>query len=106
MILRIDAVLAETGHRSHSSIYTAVAAGLFPEPIKIGLRATGWPDSEVAAILKARIAGQSDDQIRALVKKLHQARAAESDQPFTSDFAARSARVKELASRRIKPVIA
>ena len=63
------------GHRSHASIYNAIRAGLFTNPVPIGQRAVGWPDNEVQAINAARIAGQSDDQIRELVKQLHAKRA-------------------------------
>lgn len=74
-ILRMPAVKAETGHRSHASIYNAVRAGLFTKPVPIGERAVGWPDSEVRAINAARIAGQSDTEIRELVNLLHAKRA-------------------------------
>ena len=70
-ILRMPAVKAETGHKSHASIYTAIKAGLFTQPVPIGERSVGWPDYEVAAINRARVAGQTDDQIKALVKRLH-----------------------------------
>ena len=70
-ILRMQAVKAETGHRSHASIYTAIKAGLFTAGVLIGQRAVGWPAGEVHAINAARIAGQSEDQIKALVIKLH-----------------------------------
>ncbi len=36
----------------------------------------GWPSSEVVAINAARIAGKSDEEIRALVVKLEAARKA------------------------------
>ena len=74
-ILRMPAVKAETGHRSHASIYTAVKLGLFTRPVPIGLRSVGWPDYEVEAVTAARVAGQSDEAIRALVNKLHAQRA-------------------------------
>ena len=70
-ILRMPAVKAETGHRSHASIYTAIKAGLFTKPVPIGERSVGWPDYEVSAINRARIAGQTDDQIKELVNRLH-----------------------------------
>ncbi|MBK6868504.1 MAG: AlpA family phage regulatory protein [Burkholderiales bacterium] len=70
-ILRMPAVKAETGHRSHASIYSAVSAGLFTKPVNIGQRAVGWPSNEVQAINAARIAGHTEDQIRELVKALH-----------------------------------
>lgn len=74
-ILRLPAVKAEMGHRSHASIYNAIRAGLFTNPVPIGQRAVGWPDDEVKAINAARIAGQTDEQIRELVKQLHAKRA-------------------------------
>ncbi len=74
-ILRLPAVKAETGHRSHASIYNAIRAGLFTNPVPIGQRAVGWPDDEVKAINAARVAGASDEQIRTLVTQLHAKRA-------------------------------
>lgn len=74
-ILRLPAVKAEMGHRSHASVYNAIRAGLFTNPVPIGQRAVGWPDDEVKAINAARIAGASDEQIRELVKALHAKRA-------------------------------
>lgn len=74
-ILRMPAVKAETGNRSHASIYNQINAGLFTKPVKIGERSVGWPDDEVKAICAARIAGKSEDEIRELVKRLHAKRA-------------------------------
>ena len=68
---RIEACKAETGDRSNTSIYNAIRAGLFTKPVAIGQRAKAWPDYEVKAIVRARIAGQSDNEIRELVKRLH-----------------------------------
>lgn len=75
-IIRMPAVKAETGHRSHASIYNAIKAGLFTKPVQIGERAVGWPSEEVQAINAARIAGQSEVQLRELVDRLHAKRAA------------------------------
>ena len=72
----MPAVKAETGHRSHASIYTAIKAGLFTTGIAISQRSVGWPDYEVKAINTARIAGQSDTQIKELVQRLHANRTA------------------------------
>ena len=74
-ILRMPAVKAETGHRSHASIYNAIKAGLFTKPVQIGQRSVGWPDTEVYAINAARIAGKSETEIRELVNRLHAKRA-------------------------------
>jgi prophage regulatory protein len=70
-ILRLPDVLATTGHRSHNSIYSAIRAGLFTKQVQIGQRSVGWPAGEVEAINAARVAGQSEDEIRALVTLLH-----------------------------------
>ena len=70
-IFRMPEVKAETGHRSHASIYNAIKAGLFTKPVQIGQRSVGWPSSEVQAINAARIAGKSEAEIRELVNRLH-----------------------------------
>lgn len=70
-IWRMPAIKAETGHRSHATIYNAIKAGLFTRPVQIGQRAVGWPSDEVQAINAARIAGKSDAEIRELVNRLH-----------------------------------
>jgi prophage regulatory protein len=70
-IWRLPAIKAEMGWRSDASPYNAIRDGLFTTGVAIGQRAKGWPDYEVKAIAAARIAGQSDDKIRELVKELH-----------------------------------
>jgi prophage regulatory protein len=70
-ILRMPAVKGRAGHRSDASIYNAIRDGLWTTGVAIGRRAKGWPDYEVDALITARIGGQSDDQIRELVKVLH-----------------------------------
>ena len=72
-ILRLPAVLRERG-RSRSAHYLDIQQGLFTRPVHIGARAVGWPTAEVATINAARIAGQSEVQIRALVARLEAAR--------------------------------
>jgi prophage regulatory protein len=70
-ILRITAVLYETGHRSHATIYNAVKEGLFTKPVRIGQRAVGWSQAEIHTINPARVEGFSGAQIRTLVEQLH-----------------------------------
>ena len=70
-IWRLETCKAATGYRSTASIYQLIKKGLWPKPVNINVRSVGWPDSEILAINAARIAGQSDDQIRDLVKRLH-----------------------------------
>lgn len=74
-ILRLPAVKAETG-ASRSTIYLRIQQGLWPRPVRLGPRSVGWPAGEVAAINAARIAGMTDDEIRALVIRLEIARKA------------------------------
>lgn len=81
-IIRMPAVKAETGHRSHASIYNAIRAGLFTTGVAIGQRAVGWPTDEVQAINSARIAGRTDSEIRDLVKRLHAKRSEAAWQRF------------------------
>ena len=72
-ILRRPRVEEASGY-SRPTLYLRITQGLWPKGVGIGSRAVGWPASEVAAINAARIAGQSDDEIRALVTQLHNAR--------------------------------
>jgi len=74
-ILRLPAVLRQRG-RSRSSHYLDIQQGLFTRPVAIGSRAVGWPSNEVSALNAARIAGKTDEEIRALVLKLEAARKA------------------------------
>jgi prophage regulatory protein len=74
-ILRLPAVLKRRG-RSRSSHYADIKSGLYVNPVRIGSRAVGTPEAEVDALNAARIAGKTDDEIRALVVKLIAARKA------------------------------
>lgn len=72
-ILRLPAVKSESGY-SRSTIYLRISQGLWPKQVSLGPRMVGWPSNEVSALNAARIAGKSDDEIRALVVKLETAR--------------------------------
>ena len=61
---------------SRTTIYRKIKAGLFTNPVKIGGDRVAWPANEVEAINKARIAGKSDGEIKALVIELEAARVA------------------------------
>jgi len=74
-IWRIQQCNLESGYRSNASTYNLIREGLWTKPVPIGQRSVGWPDYEVKAICAARIAGQSDEQIRELVTHLHAKRA-------------------------------
>ena len=68
-ILRRKQVQAESGY-PRSTLYLRIAQGLWPKPVSLGARAVGWPAGEVSAVNAARIAGKTDDEIRALVVRL------------------------------------
>ncbi|MFH1356625.1 MAG: AlpA family transcriptional regulator [bacterium] len=68
-ILRLPDVMAITG-LSRSTMYLYVQQGLFPKPVKLGVRAVGWPAHEIAEVNAARIAGKSSHEITSLVKQL------------------------------------
>ncbi len=69
-IVRIDLLKEKMGFGSNSTVYAHVQDGVLTPPVKIGLRASGWPEHEADAINAARMAGQSNDEIRELVKTL------------------------------------
>ena len=74
-ILRRKQFQGQSGF-SRSTLYNRIGEGLWTQPVRLGLRAVGWPASEVEALNAARIAGKSDDEIRDLVTKLHADRTA------------------------------
>lgn len=69
-IWRLPQALAESG-KTRSPWYQDIARGLMTRPVKLSRRAAGWPADEVKAVTQARIAGLSEEAIRALVDKLH-----------------------------------
>jgi prophage regulatory protein len=73
LLLRRKQVEATTGLPC-STLYARINEGLFPSPVNIGARSVGWISTEISQLNGARITGQTDDQIRALVTQLHAAR--------------------------------
>jgi len=59
---------------SKGLIYKWIANGLCTPGVKIGARAVRWPESELHRIAEARVAGASENQLRALVTALITAR--------------------------------
>jgi prophage regulatory protein len=68
-ILRLPDVKSVTG-LSRSTIYLYIQKGYLTKPVRLGERSVGWPESELSALLSARIAGKSDEDIRVLVEEL------------------------------------
>lgn len=82
ILLRKPTVLSMTGFGT-TTLYDRIKAGLFTRPIRIGARLSAWRASEVDEINRAIVAGKSDEEIRALVQLLENARAAEASSAIT-----------------------
>ena len=67
--LRLPNVLDRRGV-SRASHYNEIAAGTFVPPVKTGPNTAVWPEDEVETLIRARIAGYSDQQMRELVAQL------------------------------------
>lgn len=67
---RLPQLLARRG-RGRSAHYNDITKGLWTRPVQIGARCAAWPAHESDALIRARIAGANDDDIRQLVERLH-----------------------------------
>lgn len=56
-LLRLPEVCQRTGKR-RSSVYRDIAAGTFPPPVKLGERASAWPEHEITAWIAERMAAR------------------------------------------------
>lgn len=63
------AVLSQTS-LSHTKLYSLISRGLFPKPVKLGVKSSVWIQSEVDAICAAYAAGLSDAELVKLVAQL------------------------------------
>lgn len=86
-LLRLQLVLSRTG-QSRTQHYNAISSGLMTRGVTIGPRAVAWPAHEIDAIVRARIAGKTEDQIRALVSRLMAQRQEDDDEPAAAQDAA------------------
>jgi prophage regulatory protein len=68
-LLRLPGALERIGMR-RSTHYVAIQSGTMTPPIRIGERSVAWPEHEIDAIVAARIAGRSTDEIKDLVRRL------------------------------------
>ena len=73
ILLKVASVSEKTC-LSVPSVYRLAANGLFPKPVRIGPHSSVWPADEVDALIRARIAGKTDVEIRELVAALHEKR--------------------------------
>ena len=59
---------------SRSKIYADIKEGIFPPPIRLGIRSVAWVDHEINEWMQARIAGKSHNDLKKLVGELVAAR--------------------------------
>lgn len=59
--LKLNEVVRRTG-LSRSTVYNRVQDGSFPQPVKLGIRAIGFVESEVSDYIEARIASHRSVQ--------------------------------------------
>lgn len=71
--LKIQDVCQKT-RLAKSSAYELAQKDEFPRPIRIGARASVWAAHEIEAWNRAKLAGASKEQIRALVSDLEASR--------------------------------
>ncbi|MHB1430069.1 MAG: helix-turn-helix transcriptional regulator [Rhodocyclaceae bacterium] len=75
-IMRSPEVIHVSG-MPRSTLVLHISKGLWPRPISLGgTRSVGWISSEVDAVLVARVAGKSDEEIKQLVRNLEAQRTA------------------------------
>jgi len=100
-LLRFTAVSERVG-LSRSAVYARVRDGRFPQPVPIGPRLTGWPETEVAEWIDATIHGATDDELRELVKTFHAKRGYRKPDPERQAFYDRltSARMERRKERK------
>jgi prophage regulatory protein len=77
-ILRLPAALERLG-MGETSYRTSMADGLVPKLIPLGARAVGVPEHEINQVIRARIAGFSDAEIKRLVIQIHEKRIADAE---------------------------
>lgn len=75
-LLRPADLLTKLPYKSQTTVWLQVKSKELPEPIKIGPRAVAWHAHEIEAIVAARAAGASTEEIQALVVDLTAARQA------------------------------
>ena len=68
-LIKLPAVLARTAY-GRTTLYKQIEEGLMPPPVKLSENTIAFPESEINAIISARIAGKTPDEIRQLVAQL------------------------------------
>ncbi len=63
VILRLPSVRSRVGY-SRSSIYSFVAKGKFPKPLRLGPRAIGWLESDIELWIASRVEDNRNSMIK------------------------------------------
>lgn len=66
----------QLGGMGLSTLYAHIDRGMFPKPVALSRRFVVFPQEEVTAIINARLAGKTDDEVRQLVAELMEKRRA------------------------------
>lgn len=66
----------QLGGMGLSTLYAHVDRGLFVKPVALSRRFVVFPQEEITAILNARLAGKTDEDVRKLVIELMEKRQA------------------------------
>jgi prophage regulatory protein len=88
-IVRAKRLPSWTGN-AISTNYLHAKIGLLTRSVRTSEGSSGWPEHEVDAIVRARIAEWSDDQIRKLVLKL------EADRPKLAPYVEAGLEISEI----------
>ena len=70
-LMRVKEVVHLRGEKSRTTLYQSLKDGTFTQPVALTSKSVGWLADEVQVLIRARGLGASDDQMRALVNRLH-----------------------------------
>ena len=70
-LYRIDEIMHLAGFKTKQTVYNWMRNEIFPRQFKWGERAVRWPANEVHAVMDARRAGKSTEEIMELVRQLY-----------------------------------
>jgi len=74
--LRPKDACRQLGGMGLSTLYAHIDRGMFPKPVALSRRFVVFPQEEVTAVINARLAGKTDDEVRQLVAELMEKRRA------------------------------
>lgn len=69
-MLRKSEMLEQKAHAGQTTLAERISNGVWPPPVALGPRTNVWLEHECDAVLAARVRGESDEQIKALVTGL------------------------------------